>query len=150
MSQPEQTESNTNNQRENQTPQSITETATNVLRTTNATTANHANLNLMSIDLNNLLLPLVAIVLAFSWYFRVHFRHFFSPLSTLILFIFTIIYSLFLFNCIYTALSARILNWNFLLQHGSNFFNSNMRRQNQPTPPLQPQQQQNGQENQSQ
>lgn len=150
LSQTDQTETNLNNQRENQTPQSIVETTTNVIRSSSAAQTNHAHLNLMSIDLNNLLLPLVAIILAISWYFRVHFRHFFSPLSTLILFIFTLIYSLFLFNCIYTALSARILNWNFLLQHGANFFNSNVRPQYQP-PPQQPAQlEQNRQEVQSQ
>lgn len=58
---------------------------------------------IINIDLNNLLLPFFAIILGVCWYFRVNFKHFFSPLSTLILVIFTFIYALFLFNNIHST-----------------------------------------------
>jgi hypothetical protein len=66
---------------------------------------------IISIDLNNLLLPLFAVLLGVSWYFRVNFKHFFSPLSTLILVIFTFIYALFLFNNIHSTSSIAANNF---------------------------------------
>lgn len=69
---------------------------------------------IISIDLNSLLLPLFAVVLSTFWYFRIHFKHFFSPLSTLILVIFTFLYALFLTNNIH-ATSTLIAN-NFWLR----------------------------------
>lgn len=52
----------------------------------------------ISIDLRYLLLPLFAVVISSLWYFRINFKHFFSPLSTLILFVFTFVYGIFLVN----------------------------------------------------
>ena len=66
---------------------------------------------IISIDLNNLLLPFFAALLGVSWYFRVNFKHFFSPLSTLILVIFTFIYALFLFNNIHSTSSIAANNF---------------------------------------
>ncbi|CAF0760801.1 unnamed protein product [Brachionus calyciflorus] len=54
-------------------------------------------------DLNHVLLPLLAIFLGTCWYLRIHFKHLFSPLSTLILIIFTFLYGLFLFNNLQSA-----------------------------------------------
>ena len=68
---------------------------------------------LTSIDVNSLLLPLLAIVLAACWYFRINFKHFFSPLSTLVLIVLTFIYALFLFNNIH-ATSTLVAN-NFVI-----------------------------------
>ena len=64
---------------------------------------------IINIDLSNLLLPLLACLLTSFWYFRINFKHFFSPLSTLILIIFTFIYGLFLINNI-SATSNLLFN----------------------------------------
>jgi len=53
---------------------------------------------IVRIDLSYFLLPLFALLIIGLWYFRLNFKHLFSPLSTLILFIFTFVYSIFLVN----------------------------------------------------
>lgn len=73
---------------------------------------------IISIDLSNLLLPLFAIVLGTCWYFRINFKHLFSPLSTLILVIFSFLYAVFLFNNIH---STSALAANHFLLHGRIF-----------------------------
>ena len=57
---------------------------------------------IINVELTSFLLPLLAVVLSCGWYIRVNFKNFFSPLSTLILIIFTFIYALFLLNNIHT------------------------------------------------
>jgi hypothetical protein len=69
----------------------------------------------IGLHLNHFLLPIFAAVLASCWYFRVNFKHFFSPLSTLILVIFTFLYALFLFNNIHST-SAYAVN-NFFMHN---------------------------------
>lgn len=69
----------------------------------------------LSIHLNHLLLPFFAFLLGTCWYFRINFKHFFSPLSTLILIIFTFLYALFLFNNIHSTSSYAVNN--FLLHN---------------------------------
>lgn len=80
-------------------------------------TANENNENpqptftaVISIDLNHLLLPLLAVVLGTCWYFRLNFKHLFSPLSTLILIIFTFLYAIFLFNNLQSSSSVTVNN----------------------------------------
>jgi hypothetical protein len=110
-------------------PNLIDASTPRLAQNTNSTTT-----TVISIDLNNLLLPLFAVLLGIIWYFRVNFKHFFSPLSTLILVIFTFIYALFLFNNIHSTSS--IAANNFMMQ--SRILR---RRQTtrQPTPPPPPQ-----------
>ncbi len=99
---------------------------------TNSTTT--TTTTVISIDLNNLLLPLFAVLLGIIWYFRVNFKHFFSPLSTLILVIFTFIYALFLFNNIHSTSSIAANNF---MMHSRILRRRQTTRQ--PTPPHQPQ-----------
>jgi len=71
----------------NQTESVNTETNTNNTPTT-----------IVRIDLSYFLLPLFALLIVGLWYFRLNFKHLFSPLSTLILFVFTFVYSILLIN----------------------------------------------------
>lgn len=68
---------------------------------------NHANMintaTIINVDLANIFLPFFAVLLGSFWYIRVHFKHFFTPFSTLVLFLISFIYALFLFNNIYTS-----------------------------------------------
>ena len=89
---------------------------------------------IINIDLNNLLLPFFAGLLGVSWYFRVNFKHFFSPLSTLILVIFTFIYALFLFNNIHSTSSIAANNF---MMHSRILRRRQIRAQPQPIPQAQ-------------
>jgi hypothetical protein len=76
---------------------------------------NEGPMESINLHLNHLLLPFFAILLGTCWYFRINFKHFFSPLSTLILVIFTFLYALFLFNNIHSTSSYAVNS--FLLQN---------------------------------
>jgi hypothetical protein len=58
---------------------------------------------IINVDLTNIFLPFFAVLLGSFWYIRVHFKHFFTPFSTLVLILISFIYALFLFNNIYTS-----------------------------------------------
>ena len=91
---------------------------------------NNGLYTVINIDLNSLLLPFFALILSLCWYFRVNFKHFFSPLSTLILVIFTFLYGLFLMNNIHST--SIVLAQNLLF--GSNhFFQRRLQQQQQPS-----------------
>lgn len=104
------TDTHDNNYTENSTANTIQpelaaneqlETAGN--NNNNNTTTNLSMSTIIRIDLSYFLLPLFALLIAGLWYFRINFKHFFSPLSTLILFVFTFVYSIFLINNINSA-----------------------------------------------
>jgi hypothetical protein len=67
----------------------------------NATNRNSSSISrvnsLISIEFGTLLLPLFTVLLASTWYFRMNFKQFFSPLSNLFLIFITAVYTLFLF-----------------------------------------------------
>jgi len=58
---------------------------------------------IINVDLTNIFLPFFAVLLGSFWYIRVHFKHFFTPFSTLVLVLISFIYALFLFNNIYAS-----------------------------------------------
>lgn len=96
---------------------------TNILSVTNSNTDSLlTNLNdqtsttsstIISIELSNFLLPLFAMLISCLWYFRINFKHFFSPLSTLILFIFTFVYAIFIINNIHSTTTIAAANFIF-------------------------------------
>lgn len=59
-------------------------------------------IDMIGLLLNHCILPLLAGLLAGCWYFRINFKHLFSPLTTLVLVIFTFLYALFLFIYIHS------------------------------------------------
>jgi hypothetical protein len=65
--------------------------------------------SLVNIDVNSLLLPTFSMGLSLCWYFRINFKNLFSPLSTLILVIFTFLFALFVVNNLQST-SALIAN----------------------------------------
>jgi hypothetical protein len=79
--------------------------STTTTTTTTTTTAGHmfSRENIVNIDTSHLIVPLSTVMLTICWYFRVNFKHFFSPLSTLFLLISTFAYFLFLINNINTV-----------------------------------------------
>lgn len=82
---------------------------TNLNEQSNATN----NTTIISIELSNFLLPLFAMLISCLWYFRINFKHFFSPLSTLILFVFTFVYAIFIINNIHSTTTMAAANFIF-------------------------------------
>lgn len=90
--------------------QSITNSANSIRvplnRNRNRRVNHHQMINtatIINVDLTNIFLPFFAVLLGSFWYIRVHFKHFFTPFSTLVLILISFIYALFLFNNIYTS-----------------------------------------------
>lgn len=71
------------------------------------------NITIINIELSHLLLPLFAILISSLWYFRINFKHFFSPLSTLILVVFTFVYGVFLINNVHATTAIAAANFFF-------------------------------------
>lgn len=68
---------------------------------------------ILNLDISNFLLPSFAMLISSLWYFRINFKHFFSPLSTLILLIFTFVYGIFLINNIHSTTTMAAANLVF-------------------------------------
>lgn len=71
------------------------------------------NITIINVELSHLLLPLFAILISSLWYFRLNFKHFFSPLSTLILVVFTFVYGVFLINNVHATTAIAAANFFF-------------------------------------
>ncbi len=89
----------------------VSDSTPNTINTSNQ--QQQANITIINVELSHLLLPLFAILISSLWYFRVHFKHFFSPLSTLILVVFTFVYSVFLVNNVHATTTMAAANFFF-------------------------------------
>lgn len=85
------------------------------------------NVPIINMALSHLLLPLFAILISSLWYFRINFKHFFSPLSTLILVVFTFVYGVFLINNVHATTTIAAANFFFHSRIWRN--NRNIQRQ---------------------
>jgi len=90
-------------------------------------------IDMISLLLNHCILPLLAGLLTGCWYFRINFKHLFTPLTTLILVIFTFLYALFLFIYIHST-SAYVFNSFFMINRNHPHMATSLvqRRRNRP------------------
>lgn len=94
-------------------PQTSNDQLTNNLNPENRAVNINETATIISIEITNLLLPFGAMLLSSLWYFRVNFKHLFTPFTSLVLLIFTFVYGIILINNIHATTNLRSSNHIF-------------------------------------